>query len=98
MEKAYYPLNKVPGKVEKMGGKRVSLPTVYRWTGRGIQSVRLRTLALGGTLYTCDQWLEQFFQAGTEARLASHTAPPAPTRRESLTKTRAEAILAEAGI
>lgn len=63
---AYIPLNQVP-KLSWIPGRgqggRLGLATVYRWARRGMKGHKLRTVRIGRTWATTEQWLHEFFEA-----------------------------------
>lgn len=65
-------INSVPARLEKITGKRLSLPTVYRWINFGIAGVKLESVCIGGTQYVSQESLDRFFAASTEARRKRH--------------------------
>jgi hypothetical protein len=48
-------------------GRKVSLPTVFRWTTRGLHNVRLRRFKLGGGWCTTAEELNRWSVLQTEA-------------------------------
>jgi hypothetical protein len=79
-------------------GQRPAAPcTIWRWAKRGISSVRLETIYMGGTRYTSVEALQRFFDAVTLARSSQDVAEEpnaAPGTRPAATKKR----LREAGL
>lgn len=63
---------------ELPGGRHLS--TVNRWWRRGVRSVRLETVMVGGKRYTTREALHRFFAATTAASLTENgnAAPPSP--------------------
>ena len=37
--------------------------TISRWTTHGVHGVRLRTQRLGGRVFTCALWIDEFVEA-----------------------------------
>jgi len=64
-------------------GKRLSLPTVYRWAQRGLRGVKLRTVRVGSCQCTSEAWLWDFFnRLSNPAGGAGEGRPPTPRQRE----------------
>jgi hypothetical protein len=78
-------------------GRPISLPTLFRWTSRGLRGVRLRTIRLGGTRCTCETWVLEFIAAlngnRTEAVEQLH-----PVDDEALRRRKVAAALDAAGL
>jgi hypothetical protein len=58
---------------KRNNGQRVDLNTVYRWVSRGINGVRLRTVKVGGVMYTTMEWAWEFLNR--DQRPGTTTAP-----------------------
>ncbi len=88
----YYPVTQVPSKLPcKSKGKPVHRASVFRWCSVGVGGRRLRTVRIGGSLFTCDQWLMQFINGDA--------ASPSPVSEPNLDAVlRAEHELSAAGI
>lgn len=61
-ENEYLRLGDVPSKLEEMGYPRSHKSIAYRWAGRGVRGVKLRTVHLGGKKLTTIKWLEDFMR------------------------------------
>jgi len=48
----------------------VSIPTVWRWSAKGVAGVRLRTARAGRRIVTTEGWLADFYQELGEVRKA----------------------------
>ena len=68
-----FPLTQAARLVPGRGGKSPHVNTLFRWAGRGVRGVRLRTRLIGGQRMTTQQWLAEFFAA------INGEAPPART-------------------
>jgi hypothetical protein len=66
--KSYFPLAEAPDHFPRRRGKKVSLPSIYRWVGSGCRGVRLRTVVVGGVRYTSAEALRQFVAEMTSIR------------------------------
>src|SRR5713101_5789994 len=71
------------------GGKKISIPTIYRYTMSGCRGIRLRTVSAGGVLATRPSWIAQFIDALTTERL-SRRGPVAQTPSSSTTQVAAQ--------
>jgi hypothetical protein len=77
-------------------GTRLSLSTIHRWAAEGLNGTKLRTLRVGATLCTTEEWLLDFFGALTHEPDATPSRRT-PTQRERA-RERARRELEEAGI
>ncbi len=59
---------KIPAHLEKIGGKKVSLATCYRWVQTGIAGVHLETICIGGTRFSIIAAIDRFCQESTKAK------------------------------
>jgi hypothetical protein len=57
----------LPAHLPPRRGRRVSLASIYRWNRKGVRRRKLRTLAVGGVLYTSVAWLREFLDGAAEA-------------------------------
>jgi hypothetical protein len=67
--------------VASLTGRKTHPQTIRDWANRGLRGVRLRSVYRGGVKLTCPEWLEEFFEAYTVARLGTPATLP-PTDRE----------------
>jgi hypothetical protein len=77
------PLNKVPNLLPSLrNDKPINLATVYRWTNRGCNKVKLRYAMVGTTRCTTPEWLAEFVAKTTGQQNESPVvAPPAARKR-----------------
>ncbi len=69
--------------VEKVTGYRPNIVTVWRWSTKGCQGVRLQNTFIGAKRLTTVEWVKQFMDELAVAKLAKHTAaPPMQTPRQ----------------
>lgn len=71
--------------------------SIHRWTGRGRNGVKLRSVIINGVRCTKREWVNEFFAA---SELNGPDATPKPPKRKSAAKraSRARKRLAKAGI
>ena len=70
------PLSDVPKELPPLRrGRRVHKSTVYRWTSRGTNGIRLEVAKIGGTLVTSREALQRFVDRLT-AKAAGEVPPP----------------------
>jgi len=74
----------------------VSVPTVWRWTQRGIRGVLLETFHLGGRRYTTSEAFTRWVEATQVAQPGAMR--PRTARQREMAIQRAEAELDAAGI
>lgn len=74
----------------------VSPTSTWRWALRGINGIVLRTVCVGRTRLTCDEWYSEFVAAVTAARDGGATSQAPAQRADSV--ARAERETAAAGI
>jgi hypothetical protein len=83
----------------RRNGAKLSLTTLWRWSTRGVRGVVLRTVRVGETPCTTENWLREFFEAlASERREIAPTngvRTPAQRNREITTATK---LLSAAGI
>lgn len=83
------------------GGRRTSLPTVYRWTLRGIKGVVLKTAQVGAVRCTTRAWIAEFVEAVTAKRDRTSVADRAPvcvrTRKQRNVSENLDALLGPKG-
>ena len=48
--------------------------TLWRWSRRGVDGVRLRTVAVGRTTYTCEKWMREFWEDLARQRFSTEDA------------------------
>ena len=100
MTDTYIPLRDVPKLrwiPRRRGGARLALPTLWRWSTRGVRGIRLRIVRIGSTPATTEQWLHEFFAAlGEPANAVAHPAQQSAQRQREIAA--AQARLAAAGI
>lgn len=90
----------------RVDGKRISIPTLWRWATLGVRGVTLETLRLGGRYLTSLAAVERFgrklAEQGVQRQPRTTTTPTVPNRRTAKQRERdiaaAKAELAEAGI
>src|SRR5262249_1534786 len=80
--------------VRDLTGKNLSISTIYRWVNRGLDGTKLRTVDVGGEMYTSEEWVWEFFNRRNPSVPPSRRMTPARRRRE-FERTNAE--LAAAG-
>lgn len=79
--------------------ERVSVPTPWRWSKRGVNGVVLETFSIGGRRYTTQEAFQRFVERSTAAANGTPNAPAVRTSRQrEAAISRAEAELAKAGI
>jgi hypothetical protein len=86
-----FPLSELPDRIPPRFGRKLSIPTSYRWSTRGVRGIVLETVQIGGTRYTSVEAFQRFTDALTRARdgqLPVERAP-APVRKK-LAETAAE--------
>jgi hypothetical protein len=81
-------LSELPDRIPPRAGRRLSIPSVYRWSTRGIRGVVLETVQIGGTRYTSMEAFQRFTNALTALR---DGRPPAERAPVSVRKKSAEA-------
>jgi hypothetical protein len=64
----YFSANDSPSLFPLHGGRRVSVPTVWRWMLYGVRGAKLRSVLIGGRRFTTRQWAERFIADVTAAR------------------------------
>ena len=70
---AYIPFSEAA----KFAPRRPTYGTIWRWAQRGLTQrngvrINLRSVRVGGRLYTTEQWLRQFFDQVAEADLQTN--------------------------
>ena len=66
----------------RRGGSKVATSTLWRWARRGSRGVVLRTVRVGGNVYTSPAWLSEF----VTARSAVDHAPQQPMPSTAATR------------
>jgi hypothetical protein len=85
--KDFFPLSEAPDHFPRRKGKRVSLPSVYRWVGSGYRGVRLQTVVVGGVRYTSPHAIAQFVADMTSIRDGTSPARvPEPVGRAAISQ------------
>jgi hypothetical protein len=79
-----FPLTEAPASpfVPRRRGRKIHIATVRRWATKGLTGVQLRTIRIGGGVYTSGSMLREFFDKLTAAagRDESRTeSAPCPT-------------------
>ena len=74
------PINEVPRRLPRRGGKKVHISTVWRWVNRGVRGVKLESLTIGGRRYVRPEALEVFLEALNRPQTAA-PQPQQPTQR-----------------
>lgn len=101
------PFSQIAGELPRMNGKRISVTTLWRWTVRGINGVKLEAIKLGGRYLTSTSAVERFGKKLSELGVQErgprlNTAPHALRRRTDTQRqrdvTKATAELERAGI
>ena len=62
-------LKDLPKYLEARDGKRLALPTIYRWINSGLCGIRLEVIYLAGRAHTSVEALRRFDLAVTTAKL-----------------------------
>jgi hypothetical protein len=62
----------------RRAGKKTSIQSLYRWTGRGLRGEKLKYMMIGATRCTTREWMREFFE-----RLTRATAADGPAGAES---------------
>jgi hypothetical protein len=89
-------VSRVPGIVEAITGDRPHICTIHRWIRKGCKGVKLQTAFCGGHRRTSERWVQEFFDAVTQAADGTredHVSKPATSGLEA-----AERELSAAGI
>ena len=73
-------------------GRRIHVSSLYRWATRGVRSVILGTLQVGGYRFTSKEALQRFADRLTEARTAPEWSGARRPFRRRTAKQREEAI------
>jgi len=81
-------LVKVADLVQQQIGRRLSPTGLWRWTVAGVRGARLRTVKIGGGLYSCQAWWAEFV-----ARQNPESPPPPNNERATEAKLRAAGLL-----
>ncbi len=77
----------------------VSVPTPWRWAGRGVRGVVLETFSIGGRRYTTREAFRRFVDATTAAQPGATPAPATRTNRQrEAAIAKAEAELDRMGV
>ncbi|PHQ34322.1 DUF1580 domain-containing protein [Rhodopirellula bahusiensis] len=84
--------------VERRTGERPSAATMHRWTTRGLAGQKLRVQYAGGVKRTTEEWITQFFEAVTAAKLGDEAPEESSPARDPEARERAAAELEAAGI
>lgn len=93
--KSLIPLIALPSHLPpRADGKPWSIPSVYRWTSRGVGGRKLATVTVGGTKYVAPSDLAKFIG------ITTNDAPTTPhgKRARDARKARVDRELAELGI
>lgn len=98
-----FPFTETPDRIRALTGgkKKPHIATCHRWKQKGICGIKLRTISIGGTRCTSDEWLMEFFEATTAAKDKSTGESMRAGRLSAareLAIERAEAELDDAGI
>lgn len=82
---------------------RPSANAIWRWCRKGVKSragerVRLEHIRVGGKIFTCPDWLNQFFSklAASDADYFSETTPAVQVKRSSVNNGQREKRIAQA--
>ena len=76
---------------------RPSIPTIWRWQGRGVGGVRLETIVIGGRRFTSREAIDRFIAATTAKRDGPPVSLRSPAARQRAI-LKAERELRDAGI
>ncbi|MCE5268690.1 MAG: DUF1580 domain-containing protein [Planctomycetaceae bacterium] len=79
----------------RRSGKRPNISTLYRWALRGIRSIRLETVLIGGQRCTSKEALARFFQRLTREAGGDADTPTFPAVRSAARRERAAARASE---
>ena len=94
----FFPLKDLPQRLRRFG-KKLSYPSLWRWSNHGIRGVKLRTIRIGQVPSTCDRWTMQFFEelarVGNKPAIRITGRTPAARERDIL---RTRRRLAKLGI
>lgn len=80
----------------KRNGKKLHLCTLWRWCRKGVRGVLLRTVPVGGHLYTTAAFVQAFLDALADERKRRNAPIPWP-RRNDACHSEARRILAKKG-
>jgi hypothetical protein len=87
--------SELPNHLPRKGGKKIALPTCYRWRNQGLCGVRLEVVYIAGIVYTSRESLRRFDELVTAAKLApSLPIAKATPKQASRAHERAKAKLA----
>ena len=96
---------RIPWLPRRPEDKLLHVSTFWRWTQKGLRArdgtrVRLRSLRVGDTLCTTEEWLREFFEALTshDPGLAAATAPPRSPAARRRSHAQATKKLEELGL
>lgn len=70
-------------------GRRVHISAVYRWIARGVHSVRLASIKIGGTTYTSIEAIQAFAQ---HLSRADRSGSPSVIRKRQIDRSEREAM------
>jgi hypothetical protein len=90
-----FPLSELPDRIPPRAGRKLSIPTSYRWSTRGVRGIVLETVQVGGTRYTSAEAVQRFTDALTRARdgqSPSERAPVVVKKRLAQTAAALDAI------
>jgi hypothetical protein len=89
---------------EELTGYRPPTQTWLRWVVHGKSGIRLKAFQLGGEWKTTPEYMQEFYEATTQATIEARTQSPSKQAKSRSVSARAKAIaraareLSEAGI
>jgi hypothetical protein len=85
-----WPLRSLPDRLPPgPRGRKIHRASGFRWASRGVRGRRLRTVSIGGSLFSCDQWLHEFV-TGTAASGVPDGRPDDSDRQDRILAAEAE--------
>lgn len=70
------PLREIPENLPKRNGKKISLPTIYRWVQKGLHGIRLETVYSGGIHCSTVEAIRRFDEAVTQVKRGARVMHP----------------------
>lgn len=69
---------------QRRGGSKVAISTLWRWSRRGSRGVVLRTIRIGGAVYTSREALMDFITAGSAVDHAPQQPMPTTASKRAM--------------